>query len=1057
MPSIYRILLSGFLILAILHTYGQERLYNFRYFTNKDGMPTNKIRTLAEDNQGILWMATDKGLVSYDGFRFHTIQLSDANSNFTNDLSSLSIDLKSSKIWLTSYNEGLICYDRSKPLSTGVRFYSARVGKQQLVKNELYEVYVAKSGNVYFGGQETDLQFYNPQKDTIEYVQLDAKKGIQTILGIQEDKEGNIWVATRYGGIYILNPKTRAIQNIDLHNSGENGGRNFAFLDTAIYLSYYDHNLIKLKPGSNAIDQTNLLKIGKNIDFYDNEITDIKYIAKYDNLLLSHAREGLLLYNLKTNTTNKIGWESILPNQNIQTKINDLLQTRSGIYIATDKGLLFYSESLNVINDFIPFPEEIEEVFHVGNQPWIRSKYFLGKLDLDYSRIRERIPFNNLKVSAVNIIEGEIYLSTFNSGVYRVDQKRKSIIALPIEGEEFNFRKADCNSIISDVIDNEAILWIGSWNSGLYKYNTTKRTIQLFNTTYGLVDNKVINISKDSKGNIWLGLDGFGVARLEDKKTGKFSNYLHDPNQPHSLNSNSVLSFLLDQKGNFWYGSSANGIGRIDINRDVTFDHIKDPNRIKKIYARSLKEDKFGRIWMKTSDAAMLFDPKYNQFLPLEEGDGIFPPSSLLTNSFSLIQDKIIWATNRGLVLGDINKVQRQHLDVSRVVVSQFRVFNEDCSYKLHSSNIILEPNQNSFSFYLSCPELVKHKNVRYAYQLDNIDKEWIISDDANLAIYTNLEAGSYTFHVRVVDMEGNWSNHVTTYQILVKGKWYKSNAFKVFIALFILSLIIGFLFYRIDQQKALNKLHTDFNLKLKDELIANEKKIIEQQKSLEIERKEKIEVDFRKQLYESELKAIRSQMNPHFIFNVLNSIEAYVVENNKIKASKLIHKFASLSRIVLENSQSSMVNIDSELQLVQLYLDLERERFDNMFEYKIEVDDEIDIFNDKIPSMLIQPIVENAVHHGIRHLNNSNGYIKIVLQKNERNMIISVFDNGIGIQNQEKSSIKKSSFGIKGVESRLKMLNPNSKDNIRGIFINTLPAASEFTTLVKMIFPILK
>src|SRR5690606_345162 len=129
-----------------------------------------------------------------------------------------------------------------------------------------------------------------------------------------------------------------------------------------------------------------------------------------------------------------------------------------------------------------------------------------------------------------------------------------------------------------------------------------------------------------------------------------------------------------------------------------------------------------------------------------------------------------------------------------------------------------------------------------------------------------------------------------------------------------------------------------------------------EQAEILELEKQQKLESEFKQKLYESELKAIRSQMNPHFIFNILNSIEAYVVENDARSASKLIHKFAALSRIVLENSQFAMVSIASELQLVKLYLELEQERFAHNFDYEVVIQRGLAVVSKKIPSMLIQP-----------------------------------------------------------------------------------------------------
>ncbi|MCA5004539.1 histidine kinase [Sphingobacterium sp. WQ 366] len=1036
-------------------SYGQEMLYNFRHYSKKEGLLAQKIRDVVEDSRGILWMATDKGLVNFDGIRFHNIPFHRTYSHLTNDLSSISLDPKSSKIWMTSYNQGLICYDTHLPISSSVRTFNPTIGHNKIVKNELYTVFVASSGIVYFGGQETGLQYYDPKTDDVSYIKLSNSKDLETIFSIREDGNGIIWIGTRYGGIYIYNPKSNDIDNINLNNKGENGGRHFTFVGDSVYLNYYDYNLSNLGIYDKKIEHTNLLGIGKNKDYYDNELTDICYLPQQEKLLLAHIVHGLYLYDIRTKTNKHISWKEIYPEIDIETRINSLTSTSNGIYIATNQGLFLYSDELNIVDDLIPLNFSIKELFKVGNDTWFISATSVGKLSADYKNILLQIPTNELKVSQVNVVNNQIYLSTYGNGVHLVHTSTKSIQPLPINGKDFNFREADCNTVLGDVINSQDYLWIGSWNSGLYKYNLISREITLFNKQTGLIDNKIITVGKDRNNSIWLGMDGFGAVRVVDKVKGKFFSYFHHPADSLSLNANSVFSFLLDRYNELWYGSSTSGIGKIHFASKPEFIHYNDPHPFKKLYTRKMAMDHLDRIWMQTSDGVMIFDKISKRFLHLEQGDGVYPSVLNSPTDFYLNNNDIIWITNKGLIKGEISKVKVFEPDDYTSIISQFRILNEDHSYKLQSSTITLQPSENSFAFYLACPQLVKNSNIRFSYQLDGIHKEWIETDESHQAIFTNVDPGRYTFSVRVGDMEGNWSKNITKYNIVVKSVWYESTLFRVLFALILATLAFGFLFYRINQQKAVNKLHSDFNEKLKKELIENEKKIIEQQENLEVQRQEKIESDFRKKLYESELKAVRAQMNPHFIFNVLNSIEAYVVENNKLKASKLIHKFASLSRIVLENSQNSMVNIESELGLVKLYLDLERERFDHMFDFEIHVENDINPYRDKIPSMLIQPIVENAVHHGVRHLTDRKGLVYINISRRDVYIVIQVLDNGVGFDLQENSTFKRQSFGIKGVENRLQMMNRDGVNSRTGIHIDKTPNILDYTTRVTMIFPI--
>ena len=187
-------------------------------------------------------------------------------------------------------------------------------------------------------------------------------------------------------------------------------------------------------------------------------------------------------------------------------------------------------------------------------------------------------------------------------------------------------------------------------------------------------------------------------------------------------------------------------------------------------------------------------------------------------------------------------------------------------------------------------------------------------------------------------------------------------------------------------------------------------------------------------QLSESELKAIRSQMNPHFIFNVLNSIEAYVMDNEKRKASRLIQKFASLSRLILENSTKSLVSADKEWKALMLYTELEAMRYDDTFTYTFNVADDILLKTLYLPPMLIQPLIENAVLHGLIVDPKADAHLAITIKKKDGKICIAVEDNGVGIgSNPNKKAIggiKELSIGLTSIQERIDMINKLQSDN---------------------------
>jgi LytS/YehU family sensor histidine kinase len=180
--------------------------------------------------------------------------------------------------------------------------------------------------------------------------------------------------------------------------------------------------------------------------------------------------------------------------------------------------------------------------------------------------------------------------------------------------------------------------------------------------------------------------------------------------------------------------------------------------------------------------------------------------------------------------------------------------------------------------------------------------------------------------------------------------------------------------------------------------------------------------------LSESELKAIRAQMNPHFIFNVLNSIESYIVENDSKTASRLVQKFASLTRLVLENSTQSLVTADREWKALKLYTELEAIRFNNQFTYTFEQDPLLDLSGILLPPMLVQPLIENSIHHGMRNSDGENNLINIRLEQTTTNIVFVVDDNGIGMEEAGKlkssSTVKSKSIGLAAIRERIDIIN---------------------------------
>jgi sensor histidine kinase YesM len=223
-------------------------------------------------------------------------------------------------------------------------------------------------------------------------------------------------------------------------------------------------------------------------------------------------------------------------------------------------------------------------------------------------------------------------------------------------------------------------------------------------------------------------------------------------------------------------------------------------------------------------------------------------------------------------------------------------------------------------------------------------------------------------------------------------------------------------------QQKLINQLEESHNLQIeiKKQL---EKNVALVSKKAETEKFESLKVKFDKELVELRLSSLQSQMNPHFIFNSLNAIKLYIINNEKENAVYYLNKFSKLIRKILDSTRKKEVTLAEEIETLRLYLNIENIRFNNEIDFEINIDKNVDL-NIKLPPLILQPFIENALWHGLA-TKKRNKKIEISIIRDQNNcLIISIKDNGIGrtkSQAIKKQKIhNKKSYGIALTKERL-------------------------------------
>ncbi|CAN5739611.1 hypothetical protein BH10BAC2_BH10BAC2_35310 [soil metagenome] len=246
-----------------------------------------------------------------------------------------------------------------------------------------------------------------------------------------------------------------------------------------------------------------------------------------------------------------------------------------------------------------------------------------------------------------------------------------------------------------------------------------------------------------------------------------------------------------------------------------------------------------------------------------------------------------------------------------------------------------------------------------------------------------------------------------------------------------------------IAQEKEKQQILALQNVTLEEQIKKRTAELIQQSEALETEKEAKLLADFNRKFSESELKALRSQMNPHFVFNILNTIESYALENNKEAASNMIQKFSRLTRLVLENSMNQMVPFENDWKSLQLYIELEQMRYAAKFFVVYDVQKQILEENYLIPPMIIQPFVENAIIHGLQNKADESGILNLSAHLQEGYIIFEVEDNGIGrakaAELKFNNPIHKNSLGIKVTQDRISIFNNLSQDKKANVEIQDL------------------
>jgi hypothetical protein len=493
---------------------------------------------------------------------------------------------------------------------------------------------------------------------------------------------------------------------------------------------------------------------------------------------------------------------------------------------------------------------------------------------------------------------------------------------------------------------------------------------------------RIDNIFEDSKGHLWLG-SMEGVYTWDGKQLKQF-----EPD--NKLLKQRIVNIKESSDHIMWIATRGSGV---IIKNGSTYTHITEKEGLAGNMCRTIFTDS-NTVWVGTNKGLSKIIFKNGKFFI----DNFYSSNGLLNNEVNDIikeEGKLWLAHNNGISVFEPDYAKSNTYSppvyILRVLVNDSVFYPENTQIPLHHS-------QNYFNIDYIGLCYKDAGNIEYKYKMEGIDSGWTYTKYTSVK-YQTLPPGSYRFIVFAKNSDGFWGDRPDTISFTISQAWWQT---WWFIALLLMST--GTLTTLV------------FKLRLK--------KI----KARDIEK-----TKLHQRIAETELHALRAQMNPHFVFNAINSVQYFITRNDPESSQKYLAKFARLIRYVVDNSSLSLIPLKTELEAINLYLELESLRFEKKFNYVLTIDKKIDTNYIHIPSMIVQPYIENAIWHGLMHKKES-GSIIISLELINNNLKCVIEDDGIGRKRSaeiKSGSAGHKSLGMKLTKERLEIINQINNTNL--------------------------
>lgn len=1013
------ILLSGSIVVKAQ----QSQSLFVKNYTEKEGLSGNHVKCFHKDSKGFVWIGTAFGLNRFDGVHFEKFL---HNSNLPNTISSNVIHAiaedKNGNIWLGTEGGGL---NKFNPATKKFTVYTTNLANTNTVAdNYILSLEVDNKNKLWIGYKNKGWGILNIETNQFRvetsgrvFVNRWGENASNSILSITEDDKGGHWLFSGNGLFYKKDDETKPeifIDNKGKYNfESDNVFINGKFVnDSVLLIATWGCGIKTFNTRSKKFDSFLFDKQYKEAAF-TNIVLDIAAKSK-EEFWVASADKGLGIFNIETKMFQFFPHENDNANSPFANECRAVYTDNQGLlWAAFDKGFSLWSPSNQNFQSTIPEgftgpknnSKSVLALYHDVQTHLIYYSRIWGKglyVKNVQTNVHSLIPFPKAFCRSNGLIwinsigklqNGNLLLQT-STGWYSFNKQTKSF------SKVFPTDKGKSINVVgtSSKRDAKGNAWCVDNTGNYYKINMG--TLQILDTG-GTVKNRKIPadtgifiVAPFNDSMLWMHDRKMSLFILHTKENKIDTNYM-----ANGLNRiYDAKAMVTDKRGHIWVTSFSSGIYEMWQlkNGKFTYTHYAETNGMPAMFLSNIIIDNREQIWVAADKGIISFNATKPVFKNYANEDGY--SEKWYENNFLYLDDneRLFAGHPAGFTQWNTEKMVTNNFSPT-IVISSFKIFDKTWNDTLdinQQKNIKLGYEQNFISIEFTALNFINAQQNQYAYKLDGVDKDWVYAGSRQFTSYANLKSGSYTLHLKAANNDGVWNEEGFVLQINIAAPFWQTGWFYSLTLLCVTGIVVWIYRYRIAT----------------------------------IRREEKIKTSYNKKAAEIEMKALRAQMNPHFIFNCLNSINRYIVKSDNVAASNYLTRFAKLIRLILDSSAAETTSLNNEIELLHLYIEMEMLRFENRFTVNFEVDETINKSSVFIPSMLIQPYLENAIWHGLLHKEGKGDLkLKFAIQA-ERVLEVIIEDNGIGRAKanelKSKQVLKEKSYGMKITGDRIKISN---------------------------------